>query len=101
MARLNVKITRNNQKLVEHTLQGYQSHAARPLHYGVLLISVDEREAALPQVRLFDAPAEVLDLRRHMQSLDRHLCGERIPLEAIQGQEFLIHTASSFSRVGK
>ena len=64
-------------------------------------VALDEREAALAQVRLFDAPAEVLDLRRHMERLDRHLRGERVPFEAIQGQEFLVHTASSFSAVGK
>lgn len=63
-------------------------------------VAVDEREAAFTQVRLFDPPAEVLDLRRHVEGLDRHLRGERVPFEAIEGQKFLVHTVSSFS-VGK
>ncbi len=48
-------------------------------------VALDQREATLTQVRLFDAPAEVLDLRRHVERLDRHLRGERVPFEAIEG----------------
>ena len=35
-------------------------------------LAMDQGEAPLAQVRLFDAPAEVLDLRRHIQRLGRH-----------------------------
>src|SRR5665213_1198867 len=52
-------------------------------------VAMDQREATLAQVRLFDAPAEVLDLRGHIERLGRHLRGEGVPFEAIQGQQFL------------
>src|SRR5450631_2263257 len=64
-------------------------------------VAVDQREAPLAQVRLFDAPAEVLDLWRHIERLGRHLRGEGVPFQAIQGQQFLVHTESSLSAVGK
>jgi hypothetical protein len=64
-------------------------------------VAVDQREAPLAQVRLLDAPAEVLDLGRHIERLSRHLRCEGVPFEPIQGQQFLVHTDSSFSAVGK
>jgi hypothetical protein len=53
--------------------------------------SVDQSKTAFAQMCLFDAPAEVLDLRRHIERLDRHLRGERVVFEAIQSEELLIH----------
>ena len=64
-------------------------------------VAMDEREAALAQMRLLDAPTEVLDLGRHIERLGRHVGGKGVPFEAIEGQEFLVHVGSSFSVVGK
>jgi len=63
--------------------------------------AVDQGEAALTQVRLFDAPAEVLDFGRHIERLGRHLRGEGVPFQAVQGQQLLVHTQSSFSVVNR
>ena len=76
---------------------GEQAHDDALARTGV---AMDQGEAALAQVRLFDAPAEVLDFWRHVERLGRHLRGEGVPFQAIQGQQFLVHTQSSFS-VGK
>jgi hypothetical protein len=53
-------------------------------------LAVDEREAVLPQVRLLDAPAKVLQLGRDIECLDGHLGAEGIPLQPIQGKELVI-----------
>lgn len=63
-------------------------------------VAMDQGEAALAQVRLFDAPAEVLDLRWYIERLGGYLRGEGVPFQAIQGQQLLVHTASSFRRSG-
>jgi hypothetical protein len=54
-------------------------------------VAVDEREAALAQVRLLDAPAEVLDLRGHIERLGRHVGGKGVPFQAVQGEQSLVH----------
>ena len=58
-------------------------------------ITVDQGEAALAQIRLLDAPAEVRDLRREVQRFAGYLGGERIELQTIEGQEFWVHAAPS------
>ena len=64
----------------------------------------DEGEAAFADEALLDAGAKELDLRRHEQGFQRQLDGEGIPLEAIEGQEFLGHDRGSSGagvRVGR
>ena len=58
-------------------------------------VTGDQREAALAQVRLFDAPAEVLDLRGLVERLGRHIGGERVELEPIKGEQLRVHGESS------
>src|SRR5581483_1231848 len=63
-------------------------------------IAVHEGEAALAQVSLLDAPAEALDLGRHVERLDRDLRDEGVVFEPVEGQELLVHVGSS-SGVGR
>jgi hypothetical protein len=60
----------------------------------------DEREAALAS-ELLDPPAERLDARRDAQRLDRHVRGERIPLEAVEREQLLVHVSSPCSSFGR
>src|SRR4030042_683608 len=57
-------------------------------------IAVDHGEAAFANLRVLDAPAEVLDPGRHIDRLAGQLGGKGIPLQPIQGKEFLIHAGS-------
>lgn len=55
---------------------------------------MDHREAAFADLRMLDAPAEVLDPGRNEDRLGRQLGGERMPLQSIESQEFLVHAHS-------
>ena len=57
-------------------------------------IAVNHRKAALPDLRMLDPPAEVLYPGRHGDRLGRQFRGEGIPLQPLEGQEFLVHTQS-------
>ena len=39
--------------------------------------------------------------RRDMQRLDRHVGRERVPLEAIEGEQLLVHVSSPSSCLGR
>jgi len=56
----------------------------------------DEGKAAFAG-ELLDPPAERLDLRRDTQRLDRHVGGERVPLEAVECEQLLVHVSSPSS----
>jgi hypothetical protein len=58
--------------------------------------SGDESKTAFAG-KLLDAPAERLDTRGDAERLDRDIRGERIPLEAIERQQFLVHVSSPSS----
>ena len=60
----------------------------------------DEREAAFAS-ELPDPPAERLDARRDMERLDRHVSGKRIPFEAIEREQLLVHVVSPSSFLGR
>ncbi len=49
-------------------------------------IAVDHGEAALANLCVLDAPTEVLDLRRHIDRVDRQFRREGIPFEPIEGE---------------
>ena len=57
-------------------------------------IAVDHREAAFADLGVLDAPAEVLDPRRHIDRLGRQFGREGIPLQPVQGEQFLVHAGS-------
>ncbi len=57
-------------------------------------IALDHGEAALTHQGLFDPPAEVLQLRRDAQRLERQFGGEGVPLQAIQSQQLMVHGES-------
>jgi hypothetical protein len=57
-------------------------------------VAVDHREAALADQPLLDAPAEVLEARRHMDRLGGHLGREGVPLEPVEGEQFGVHARS-------
>ena len=63
----------------------------------------DEREAALADEVLLDPPAELIDPRSHEQRLVREVGRERVPLEAIESEQLLVHVddSSSVSRLGR
>src|SRR5256885_2195029 len=63
-------------------------------------VSMNEREPPFTQMRLLDAPAEVLDLSRDVQRLDGDLRDEGVIFQAVQSQQFLVHAGSS-GGVGK
>jgi len=46
-------------------------------------IAVDHGEAALANLRVLDAPAEVLDLPGHVNRIDRQFGREGIPFEPV------------------
>jgi hypothetical protein len=54
-------------------------------------VTLDQGEAPLAHQGLFDAPAEVLQLRRDEQRLERKFGCEGVPLQAIQGQQLMVH----------
>ena len=60
----------------------------------------DEGEAAFAD-QLLDAPAERLDARRDMERLDRHVGRERVPLEAVEREQLLVHVSSPSSSFGR
>ena len=60
----------------------------------------DEGEAAFAD-QLLDAPAERLDARRGMERLDRHVGRKRIPLEAVEREQLLVHVSSPCSSLGR
>ena len=63
--------------------------------------SGDEGEAALAD-ELLGAPAEGLGSAADVQRLDRHVGGERVPLEAVEGEHLLVHvTSPSSSSLGR
>ena len=62
-------------------------------------VAVDHGEAALADLRVLDAPAEVLELGRHVERLGRQLGREGIPLQPVQGQQFLVHAGRSWVSV--
>jgi hypothetical protein len=57
-------------------LAGFWPDLCGPFHYGLLLISGDEREAALAG-ELLDTPAERLDARGYVQGLSWDVGGQR------------------------
>jgi hypothetical protein len=57
-------------------------------------VAVDHREAALADQPVLDAPAEVLEARRHMDRLGGHLGREGVPLEPVEGEQFGVHARS-------
>ncbi len=63
-------------------------------------VAVDHREATLLDLGVLDPPAEVLHPRRHINRLGRQFGGEGIPLQPVEGEEFLVH-AGSLSAGGK
>ena len=60
----------------------------------------DEGEAAFAN-QLLDAPAEQLDARRGMERLDRHVGRKRIPFEAVEREQLLVHVSSPCSSLGR
>src|SRR6267378_1891797 len=60
----------------------------------------DEGEAAFAN-QLLDAPAKRLDAPRDMERLDRHVGRERIPFEAIEREQLLVHVSSPCSSLGR
>ena len=60
-------------------------------------IAGDEREAAFANVGLLDAPEEVFGLRREHQRFGGKLLGERIPLQAVEGEQRFVHAQDSGS----
>ena len=60
----------------------------------------DEGEAAFAD-QLLDAPAERLDARRGMERLDRHVGRKRIPFEAVEREQLLVHVSSPCSSLGR
>lgn len=62
--------------------------------------AADESEATFAG-ELLNAPAECLDATRDMQRIDRYAGGERVPFEAIERQELLVHASSSSSCLGR
>src|SRR5205807_5052655 len=60
----------------------------------------DEGKAALAN-QLLDAPAERLDAPRDMQRLNRYVGCERVPLEAVEGEQLLVHVSSPSSFLGR
>ncbi len=52
----------------------------------VARIAVDHGEAALANLCVLDAPAEVLDLGRHVDRLARQFRREGIPFEPVEGE---------------
>jgi hypothetical protein len=63
-------------------------------------IAVDESEAALAQMCLLDAPAEVLDFRGAVQRFGRYLRRERIELQPVEGQELRVPQSSCEWEIG-
>ena len=63
-------------------------------------VAMDHGKAAFADLRLLDAPAEVLDTGRHIHRLGRQFWREGIPFEPIEGQQCLVH-AGSLSVVGR
>jgi hypothetical protein len=60
----------------------------------------DEGEAAFAN-QLLDAPAERLDAPRDMERFDRHVGRKRIPFEAIEREQLLIHVSSPCASFGR
>jgi hypothetical protein len=60
----------------------------------------DEGEAAFAN-QLLDTPAERLDAPRDMQRLHRHVGSERVPFEAIEREQLLVHVSSPSSSFGR
>src|SRR5208337_3031140 len=60
----------------------------------------DEGEAAFAN-QLLDAPAERLDARRGMERLDRHVGRKRVPFEAVEREQLLVHVSSPCSSLGR
>jgi hypothetical protein len=58
-------------------------------------VAGDQRKAALADKALLDARAEEVDLRGHAEGFERQLDGERVPLQTIEGQQFLGHAGGS------
>ena len=57
----------------------------------------DEGEAALAYQMLLDAAAEALDSRGGHEAVERQVGGERVPLQAIEGEQLAIHQRSPCS----
>src|SRR5260221_9867721 len=60
----------------------------------------DEGEAAFAN-QLLDAPAERFDAPRDMERLHGHVGRKRIPLEAIEREQLLVHVSSPCSSLGR
>src|SRR5258708_4978763 len=60
----------------------------------------DEGEAAFA-TQLLDAPAERFDAPRDMERLHGHVGRKRIPLEAIEREQLLVHVSSPCSSLGR
>ena len=80
-----------------HIGQAFEARGEQPQHHALAGagIAMNEGEAALAHMGLFDAPEEVLDLRRHEQRFGGQLGREGIPLEAVEGQQGLVHGRGS------
>ena len=57
-------------------------------------IAVNHRKPALANLCMLDPPTEILYSWRHVDRLSRQLGRKGIPLQSIQGEEFLVHTGS-------
>lgn len=57
--------------------------------------AVDHRKAAFADLRLLDAPQEVLHARGDIEGLDRQLRGEGVPFQPVEGEQSRIHRVSS------
>jgi hypothetical protein len=70
------------------------SEQAHDHAFATARLAVDQRKAALAQVRLLDTPAEVLDLRRHVERLGRR----RLPVGRGRGSARSNRTSTGLIR---
>ncbi len=63
-------------------------------------VAMDHGKAALADLGVLDAPAEVLHARGHVDGLGGQLLGEGIPFDPVQGEQFVVHGLLSCSGLG-
>ncbi|CDQ09482.1 hypothetical protein AFERRI_30128 [Acidithiobacillus ferrivorans] len=61
-------------------------------------IALDQGEAPFPDQGMLDPPAEVLDLWRDVDRINRQVRREGIPFEPVEGEQGLVHRVSSLGR---
>ncbi|EXI76879.1 MAG: hypothetical protein AW07_00278 [Candidatus Accumulibacter sp. SK-11] len=80
---------RDIRKPCQTPCQEAQSHALAGTR-----VTMDHRKAPLADLSLLDPPTKILDPGRHVDRLGGQFGGEGIPLQPIQGEEFLVHAGS-------